>query len=59
MIINNRLAQGLLFGVIPTLWVLDGVGVLNLSEVIIGGTIAAWVTVIQFYFRKRPNEGKS
>ena len=57
--INDRLAQGLLFGVIPALWILDGAGIINLKDVILGGIIVSWSLMIQFYFRKVLDAKKS
>jgi len=55
---NDRLAQGLLFGIIPALWILTGRGILNLPGEIIGATIAGWTLLIQYYFRKKPKENE-
>ena len=48
--------------VIPTLWALQGRGILNMQGEIIGATIMGWTLVLQFYFRRRepePNSGGS
>jgi len=58
--INDRLAQGVLFGVIPTLWVLAGLALIRLPGEVIGATIAGWTLILQYYFRKKgPKEEKT
>jgi len=52
--INDLLALALLIGVIPGLWVTHGRGLISLPGEVLGGTIAAWTLVLQYYFRKRP-----
>lgn len=56
MRVNNILAIGLLFVVIPGLWVAQGLRVIELPGEVIGALIATWTLVAQFFFRKKPNE---
>jgi len=51
---NDVLALALLIFVIPGLWVAHGRGLITLPGEVLGGTIAAWTLVLQYYFRKRP-----
>ena len=39
--------------VIPFFWVSDGLGFINLNDIILGATISGWTLIIQFYFRKK------
>ena len=45
-------------GIIPALWVLDGMGIVNLSDQVIGATISVWTLVFFFHFRKKPGDEK-
>ncbi len=58
---NDRLAAGLLLVVIPILWALHAAGVITLPGEVLGGLIAAFTLIIQFYFRKSgpPTNGSS
>ena len=60
MIKNFRdlLALISLVGIIPGLWVAQGLGVLVMPEAVIGATIMGWGLMLQFYFRKKPEEEK-
>ena len=51
---NDTLALFLLVLIIPALWILNGLGKLEMPGEIIGATIAGWTTVLYFYFRKSP-----
>ena len=53
---NDRLALVLL-GLIPTLWVLGGLGVIALAPEVVGALIATWTLVVQYYFRRQPPQG--
>lgn len=57
--INDLLALLLLTAILPVLWVLHGRGIINLPGEVLGGTIAGYTLILQFYFRKAPNEGGS
>lgn len=52
---NDRLALVLIF-LIPALWVLQGWGKVALAPEVVGALIATWTLIIQFYFRKKPEE---
>ncbi len=56
--VNDLIALLLLLVVIPALWVLTGTGAVKLPETVIGATIMGWTLVLQFYFRKSPEEPK-
>jgi hypothetical protein len=47
---NDWLALLILTGV-PVLWVFA-----NLNEIVLGATISGWTLVVQFYFRKAPDQ---
>ena len=47
---NDWLALLIIVGV-PAMWVLA-----ELNETVLGATIAGWMLVTQFYFRKAPKE---
>jgi len=48
---NDVLA--LVFGVsILALWALSGSGIVPLSDIVLGATIAAFTLIVQFYFRR-------
>jgi len=61
MIKNFRDLLALLIGVVvfPTVWVLQGYGIVNIPEGVIGATIAIETLVAQFYFRKKEDEAKT
>ena len=50
---RNILALLAFVGVIPAMWILQGAGIINVPEIVIGGTIAMWTLIGQFYFRKK------
>ena len=52
---NNKLAL-VVIGAIIALWVVQGLGVITLAGEIVGATIAAFTLVVQYYFRKKPEE---
>lgn len=54
---NELLALLLLVGIIPGLWIVQGIKLLSLPEAVIGATIMAWGLVLQFFFRKKPPSG--
>ena len=39
--------------VIPLLWILNGWGIINLPDMVLGATIPVWTLIAQFYFRKK------
>jgi len=51
---RDILALGLGVVMIPGLWIVTGLGFLNLPEVIIGVTISIETLIVNFYFRKKP-----
>jgi len=53
MNIRNILALLAFLGVIPAIWILNGSGIINLEETILGATIVVWTLIAQFYFRKK------
>jgi len=50
---RNILALLAFIGIIPALWILQGKGVVNLPEAVIGASIVMWTLIGQFYFRKK------
>jgi hypothetical protein len=54
--INDLLALLTIIIILPGLWVLNGCGIIQLPGEIIGATIAAFTLILNFYFRKKPNE---
>lgn len=42
--------------VFPALWILQGLGTINIPEGIVGATIAIETLIAQFYFRKAQGE---
>jgi len=55
---NDRLAL-LILVLIPLLWIVQGLGRLNLASEVTGALIITWGMVIQYYFRKQPPTGGS
>lgn len=58
LIKNFRNLLALLVGVIvfPTIWVLQGLGLVALPEIILGVTISIETMIAVFYFRKKGEE---
>ena len=52
---NDWLAIALGVVVIPSLWGLQGCGILELSGEVTGATIVVETLIAQFYFRKKSN----
>ena len=50
---NDRIALFILF-IIPALWFLLGRKVIELPSEVVGALIMTWALVIQYYFRKAP-----
>ena len=57
--INDLLALLLLVVVIPAVWFLQARGIITLPGEVTGATIAGWMLVLQYYFRKSPPNGGS
>ena len=57
--VNDLLALLLLVVIIPGLWIAQGRGVVTMPGEIIGTTIAGWMLVLQFYFRKKKEENST
>jgi len=55
---RNTLAASLAIGVIPIIWILQGLGLIGLAGEIIGATISIETTIVYFYFRKKPEAEK-
>jgi hypothetical protein len=53
---NDFLALLMMVVVFPALWILQGKGVLNIPEGVIGATIAIETMIAQYYFRKSKTE---
>ena len=55
MIKNFRNLMALLVAVIifPGIWIMQGLGLINVAGEIIGATIAGETLILQFFFRKR------
>ena len=51
---NDVLALGILFFVIPGLWVLDARSMVKLDTHVTGALITTWNTLLIFYLRKAP-----
>ena len=58
---NFRDLLAILIGVVvfPTVWILQGYGIVNIPEGVIGATIAIETLITQFYFRKKEDESSS
>ena len=41
---------------IPILWALHGTNIMVLPGEILGGTLAGWMLVLQYFFRKKETE---
>ena len=54
MLKNHRDLLSILLGVVvfPAIWILQGLGWMQLPGEVMGATIAAETLVVQFYFRK-------
>ena len=50
---RNLLALLVAVGIFPAIWVLQGLGIINLPGEVIGMTIAGETLVLMFYFRKK------
>jgi len=50
---NDALALAVVAGVIPGLWIANGVGLIRLPGEVVGATIMAWGLILQYYFRKK------
>jgi hypothetical protein len=48
---NDLLATGAII-IIPALWVLQGLKVVDLPPEVTGALIVTWSLIVQFYFRK-------
>lgn len=46
----------LLTMVTATMWGLTGAGIVDIPGEMLGALIATWTMVVQFYFRKKPDE---
>ena len=59
MLKNHRDLLSILLGVValPSIWILQGLSIINLPGEVIGATIAAEALIVQFYFRKKEGEG--
>jgi len=58
MLKNHRDLLSVLLGVVvlPGIWIMQGVGLLAVPEIVLGATIAAETLIVQFYFRKKEDE---
>ena len=54
MLKNHRDLLSILLGVIvlPAIWVLQGLGLLNVPEIVLGATVSIETMIAIFYFRK-------
>ena len=50
---RNILALLTFVGMIPALWILEGTGIINVGDQVIGASIVMWTLIGQFYFRKK------
>lgn len=53
---NDLLALITIAGIIPGLWIAQGIGLISLPGEVIGATIMGWTLLLQYYFRKRQEE---
>jgi len=53
---NDLLAILLAVVVFPVIWIMQGMGLLELSGEIVGATIAAETLIVQYYFRKKTTD---
>ena len=55
MLKNHRDLLSILLGVIvlPGIWVLQGLGLLNVPEIVLGATVSIETMIAIFYFRKK------
>lgn len=53
---NNILALLIDVIIIPGLWFVNGLGLIQLPEAVLGASIVVWTLIAQFYFRKKANE---
>lgn len=51
--VRDVIALALVLAVIPGLWILDAVRILQLNGEVLGASILAWGLVLNFYFRKK------
>jgi len=58
MLKNQRDLLSILLGVVvlPTIWIMQGLGYMTLPGEVIGATIAAETLIVQFYFRKATSQ---
>lgn len=54
---NDLLALLVIFIVIPAIWTLDGLNMIEFSPEVVGATILSWGLITQYYFRKAKTEG--
>ncbi len=52
---NDFLALIFIFGII-VLWIVQGLGKINLSPEVTGALIVTWSLIVQYYFRKKSGE---
>jgi hypothetical protein len=53
---NDFLAVLIMVVIFPGLWIIQGLGIVNIPEGVIGATIALETLIGQFYFRKAKDE---
>ena len=58
MLKNHRDLLSILLGVVvlPGTWILHGLGVVSIPEVVLGATVAIETLIAQFYFRKATSQ---
>ena len=54
---NNLLALLLGVVIIPLIWLLDGMGIIDVAGQVQGATIVVWTLIAQYYFRKKSSDG--
>jgi len=50
---RNILAFGTVIVIFPLLWILNGKGIIDISDMVLGMTISITTTIFYFYFRKK------
>ena len=50
---RNILAIALDVIIIPSLWIVKGLGVIDIPSEALGASIVVWTLIAQFYFRKK------
>lgn len=55
----NDILAIFILSIITLMWILDGMGAIKLSEMILGALITAFNMIIIYYFRKKQGDSNS